>query len=112
MAGYSWTEEEKALVVWFASIGLTHSTISQLLRHRSFDRSLTAVRNKIAELRKEFGLGCASNKLDIWAVDNWIRQLPLNCDSPYLLMPTLLDQQIIMEVRLVILIQKCELSLV
>jgi hypothetical protein len=73
---------------------------------------MTAVRNKIAELRKDFGLGCASNKLDFWEVDCWIRQLSLNCDPAYLLMPTPLDRQIILEVRLVILSQNYGLSLV
>lgn len=98
MAGYSWTEEEKALVIWFASIGLTHIKISQLLHYRNFDRSMTAVRNKIAEIRKKNQLGFASNRLSYDDVDTWIMQLSLNCDAPSLLTPTPLDRQIIFEV--------------
>ena len=98
MAGYSWTEEEKALVIWFASIGINHANIAKLLHNRNFDRSMTAIRNKISEVRKQYKLGDASNKLNFWEVDKWLRQLSLDCEPAALLMPTLLDQQIIYEV--------------
>lgn len=112
MSGYSWTEEEKALIIWFASIGLTHANISKLLHHRNFNRSMTAIRNKIAEVRRKYELGETSNKLNLWEVDNWIRQLSLNCDPTHLLMPTLLDQQIIYKACTdSALIQSCELNL-
>lgn len=111
MTGYSWTEEEKALVIWFASIGLSHSNISKLLGHRSFDRSMTAVRNKIAEVRKEFELGCASNKLNFWEVDSWIRKLSLNCEPAHLLMPTITDQRVVYEVWILIFKYEYQLTL-
>ena len=99
MPGYSWTEEEKALVLWFASLGLTHTNICKLLHDRKFNRTMTAIRNKIGDLRKEFNLGCSSNQLNFWEVDRWIKQLSLNCDAAELLRPTVEDQTSAYQVR-------------
>ena len=99
MAGYAWTEEEKALIIWFASIGVTHVTITRLLLQRGSLRTMLAVRNKITEIRKQDSLGDASDKLEPGEVDNWIKRRQTKSNILHTLKPTLQDQEIVNAVR-------------
>jgi hypothetical protein len=95
MAGYVWTEDEQALVMWFASIGLNHITITRLLLGKGFKRSMLGVRTKIAEIRRRAALGNTSHEMNPEDVDNWIRRICAQLDIASLLRPTIQDQQIV-----------------
>lgn len=100
MAGYAWTQEEEALVIWFASTGLTHITITRLLFQRGFLRTMLSIRNKITAIRKQDALGDASNRLKTDEVDKWIKRLQTQSDILHILKPTTKDQNIVNAVRI------------
>jgi hypothetical protein len=100
MPGYIWSDEEKCLIIWFASIGVAQATIVLLLEERGFSRTLGGVQNKISEIRKEFSLGNASHQLVEIEVDRWIDGLSTRIDTDELLKPTLRDQYILDKVFL------------
>lgn len=43
MAGPQWSDEEKCLAIWFASIGVPHAIITLLLQERGFSPTMTGV---------------------------------------------------------------------
>jgi hypothetical protein len=47
MAGYAWTDEEKAIVIYFASLSVDHKIIVKFLAQKGFSRTITGVRNKL-----------------------------------------------------------------
>ncbi|KAJ5602070.1 hypothetical protein N7510_011604 [Penicillium lagena] len=59
---------------------------------------MSAVRNKIAEIRREENLGTASSEMKVKDVDRWIGDMGRDLDLQSLLRPTLRDQEIINQV--------------
>ncbi|PYI07372.1 hypothetical protein BO78DRAFT_417744 [Aspergillus sclerotiicarbonarius CBS 121057] len=94
MAGYAWTEPEIALVVYFASIGLQHEVIAELLRQRQFSRTVIAVQGKIKEICAKSGIGKKPRHWNKIQVNNFIETLAIP-EIDRLLLPSCEDQEIV-----------------
>ncbi|KAJ9386291.1 hypothetical protein DTO063F5_3805 [Paecilomyces variotii] len=95
MGGYEWIEGEIALILYFSSAGIQHRIIVDLLRERKFSRTVTAVRNKLAELRTRKSLGHPFGRWNVDEVDRFIVELSTKYDIDRILRPTWADQQIV-----------------
>ncbi|EYE97396.1 uncharacterized protein EURHEDRAFT_409626 [Aspergillus ruber CBS 135680] len=51
MAGYEWLKEELAVAAYYASEGVPHHVLVQLLHQRNFTRTMVAVRNQLNVMR-------------------------------------------------------------
>ena len=51
MAGYKWLKEEMAVAVYYASEGVPHSVLVQILHRRQFSRTMVAIRNQLNAMR-------------------------------------------------------------
>lgn len=47
MAGYKWLKEEMAVAVYYASEGVPHSVLVQILCWRQFSHMLVVIRNQL-----------------------------------------------------------------
>lgn len=47
MAGYKWLKEEMAVAVYYASEGVSHSVLVQILHWRQFSCMMVAIRNQL-----------------------------------------------------------------
>jgi hypothetical protein len=101
MGGSRWFQEEESLTIWFASLGIAHTTIVILLKARGFCRTLTGVRNKISEIRKKHSLGGSSIRMIETEVDRWLDYSSTTIDVSELLRPTQDDLRIIFQVSIV-----------
>ncbi|KAL1885225.1 hypothetical protein Plec18167_001882 [Paecilomyces lecythidis] len=95
MGGYEWVEGEIALILYLSSAGIQHRAIVDLLRERKFSRTITAVRNKLAELRTRKSLGHPFGRWNVDEVDHFIVELSTKYDIDRILRPTWEDQQIV-----------------
>ncbi|KAL4925810.1 uncharacterized protein BDV17DRAFT_270976 [Aspergillus undulatus] len=103
-----WTDEEVAVLVYFASIGVYHHVISLLLRRRGFFRSNVAVRNKLARIQDAHT--DINNRSATWSmqiVDTILDTL--NFEPITLLRPTSEDQCIINRFQTNINLWSCHL---
>ncbi|KAE8148502.1 hypothetical protein BDV25DRAFT_141736 [Aspergillus avenaceus] len=96
MAGFEWTEQEIALVLYYAAAGIRQCDIVKLLRRRNFSRTLPGVEGKLLSLRITYQLGQNSRRLDKHSVYAIIDLLAVpGLDK--LLEPTYEDQEIVNE---------------
>ncbi|KAA8642586.1 uncharacterized protein ATNIH1004_011531 [Aspergillus tanneri] len=98
MPGYAWKEEEEALVVYFACLGLQHRVIAELLMQRGLHRTGVAVTNKIEEIRKKNHTG-PLRKLTRYEADWLVVGLSAGHNMASLFVPTPEDQQIVNKVH-------------
>ena len=47
MAGYEWLKEEMAVAVYYASEGVPHSVLVQILYWRQFSHMMVVIRNQL-----------------------------------------------------------------
>ncbi|KAH2084173.1 hypothetical protein KXX03_002649 [Aspergillus fumigatus] len=95
MTGYAWTEEEEALALYFASLGVPHRLIPRLLAQRQFSRTLTAVQNKIAEIQRREANNIKLKRLTKNKVDELLAKRLEENQIEVVIRPTPDDQGII-----------------
>ncbi|KAB8256777.1 hypothetical protein BDV32DRAFT_152932 [Aspergillus pseudonomiae] len=94
MAGYEWTDEEIAIVLYFSALGVRQHDIVTLLSQRMFYRTKSGVEGKIADLRVKNNLGRSARHLDKSKVYAFIDILSIPAID-ILLEPTSEDQEIV-----------------
>lgn len=99
MAGYSWTDEEKAILVYFAYLGVPCVAISRLLNARGFTRSKSAVLCHLRVIENDNNVSIQS--LTRAEADSLIDQVARGYEIIGLLSPTDDDQRIMDEVHFV-----------
>jgi hypothetical protein len=104
MTGYAWTEEEEALALYFASLGVPYSLIPGLLAQRQFSRTLTAVQNKIAEIQRREAQNIKLKLLTNDKVDELLAKRLDNNEIEVVIRPTQADQRIISGVCLSVIV--------
>ncbi|KAK9547696.1 hypothetical protein V6Z79_008522 [Aspergillus fumigatus] len=95
MTGYAWTEEEEALALYFASLGVPHRLIPRLLAQQQFSRTLTAVQNKIAEIQRREANNIKLKRLTKNKVDELLAKRLEENQIEVVIRPTPDDQGII-----------------
>lgn len=95
MAGYEWLKEELAIVVYYASEGVPHHVLAQLLHRRNFTRTMVAVRNQLNAMRVQKKLGEPWSHWNIDAVDKWLDEISDEIDVNEIIKPTDEDQEIL-----------------
>lgn len=98
MAGYEWLKEELAVAVYYASEGVPHHVLVQLLHQRNFTRTMVAVRNQLNVMRVQKNLGGPWSRWDIDAVDRWLDEISDEIDVNEVIKPTDEDQEILNKV--------------
>jgi hypothetical protein len=104
MTGYAWTEEEEALALYFASLGVPHRLIPRLLAQRQFSRTLTAVQNKIAEIQRREANNIKLKRLTKNKVDELLAKRLEENQIEVVIRPTPDDQRIISGVCLPVMV--------
>lgn len=99
MAGFTWIAEEEIIAIWLASVGVSQPVIARLLVEKGYSRTIAAVGQKIATIRREYNFGLSSTELNLEYVDEWIHGKGCDLDLKGLLRPTLQDLRIINQVR-------------
>ncbi|KAE8334640.1 hypothetical protein BDV24DRAFT_170006 [Aspergillus arachidicola] len=94
MAGFEWTDEEIAIVLYFSVLGVRQSDIVLLLNQRMFYRTKAGVEGKIADLRVKNNLGRNARHLEKSKVYAFIDRLSIPAID-LLLEPTAEDQEIV-----------------
>ncbi|KAL5365102.1 hypothetical protein BJX96DRAFT_179535 [Aspergillus floccosus] len=97
MGGQSWTDEEKAIAIYFAYRGVPGEAISQLLNVRGFTRSKSAVWGRLRGIESDNNVSIRS--LTTAEADSFIDQVARGYDIIGLLSPTDEDQRIVSKYR-------------
>ena len=95
MAGYKWLKEEMAVAVYYASEGVPHSVLVQILHQRQFSRTMVAIRNQLNAMRIRENLGGPWSCWNKDAVNRWLDELSEEVDVNGIIKPTDEDQQIV-----------------
>lgn len=95
MAGYEWLKEEMAVVVYYASEGVPHSVLVQILCWRQFSRTMVAIRNQLNIMRIWENLGGPWSRWNKDAMDRWLDELSEEVNVNGIINPTDEDQQIL-----------------
>ena len=99
MGGYTWTEEEIAVTVYFASQGVQHEVIAKILAQRGFTlRTKVGVKDKLIETHKKHPELKSSRHWNSEKVDNWLDGLLEHLNAA-ILEPTDEDERLVNEVR-------------
>jgi hypothetical protein len=108
MAGLVWLDEEKAIVMYLASIGIGPQLISDLLLQRGFRRTPSGIRSQIFRLCKAEKIAASSINLEPYRVDKWIDRLSKNrIGIESFLQPTEQDQRCVDQVLFVLPKRNC-----
>ncbi|RJE18999.1 hypothetical protein PHISCL_08661 [Aspergillus sclerotialis] len=93
MGGYEWTEEEKAMAVYFTFLGVRYDAIAELLNRRGFTRSEKAVSSIIRSIQKDERI--AIRALTRTEADALIDRVARDSKMYGFLLPTDDDQRIV-----------------